>query len=152
MITIGTNSNNSKYDVICELVISSYDANKGCVKNINFDVLEECIDCKGSGSLDFTSIVCDKCQGSCNIITKKFSIFGSTITESICDKCDGRGKLITNPCKTCEGYGTIRRTKYLSLKVPKGTRNEQVIKKLGFGCKSALTGQNGDLIVNIKTK
>lgn len=151
IIIVGDYINND-YDVTCELTLNVYEAVQGCVKNINFDVFEDCIDCRGTGCSEFNGVICDKCDGIGSIEVKKFSIFGSTKSKMICDKCKGIGKLSTNACKVCGGYGTIRRAKYLTLKIPKDTRDGQIIKKIGFGKENKLSKQFGDLVVKIKVK
>ena len=78
----------------------------------------------GSGSR-----TCPNCRGTGQVRTQQgfFSI------QQTCPRCHGTGKMITSPCKDCNGNGRIKQHKTLSVKIPPGVDNEDRIRKLFSG-------------------
>jgi DnaJ-related protein SCJ1 len=100
--------------------------------NIQIEVEKNviCEDCSGIGAEDSKYVVgCDQCGGRGIKIVKHMlapGIFQQM--QSMCDRCGGTGKVITKPCKTCQGQKVHRERVQHDLQIPKGLPlNAQVI-------------------------
>ena len=78
--------------------------------------------------------------------------FGVISSQKVCSKCGGRGKIVTNPCKTCNGGGRVRKQKELEINIPAGIDNDQVQRDGGQGDVGLNGGPTGDLNVAISVR
>jgi len=74
------------------------------------------------------------------------------VRQGICKECNGTGKKVKVRCAECGGSGTKKVNKTISINIPAGIENHQVITVRGAGNAGSRGGANGDLhiIVNIK--
>ena len=72
--------------------------------------------------------------------------------QQTCPRCHGSGKMITSPCKDCNGNGRIKQHKTLSVKIPAGVDNDDRIRLSGEGELGVNGGPPGDLYVVIHLK
>ena len=120
----------------------------GCTKEINITRNESCPDCHGSGAKKGTSeVTCPDCHGTGRIQVTQNTIMGSFATVKTCEKCGGEGKYNPNPCDTCAGHGTVRKTRKIEINIPKGIDNGQAISLTGEGDAGRKGGPHGDLFV-----
>ena len=99
-------------DVQASLTISFEEAAKGCKKTVEYQQIESCPDCHGSGAAAGTSPkTCPNCGGTGQVRISQRTPFGMVQSTQTCDRCHGTGKIIDTPCKTCDGKGRIRRHK-----------------------------------------
>ena len=118
------------------------EAAKGVKKEVNFVRQERCSACSGSGANSSADVkTCDKCNGSGRIQRVTNTIFGRQVMVGACDKCNGTGKIVTNPCKTCKGRGVVSKQKKITITVPAGVDNGNIITASGQG--NASKAQNG---------
>ena len=137
-------------DVYKELNISFMEAVKGCSREINMMVDEQCDSCHGSGAKSSSDIqTCSRCRGRGTVITQTQSIFGTIQLQSTCPECRGKGTIIKNKCEKCGGGGYVRRRATFDLKIPEGINEGQQLKVSGKGERGTNGGPNGDLIVGI---
>lgn len=73
-------------------------------------------------------------------------------TTRTCTNCHGTGKVITNPCETCKGKGTVRKQVRLTVKIPAGVDDGQTIVMQGEGEPGTNGGPKGDLYILIHVK
>jgi molecular chaperone DnaJ len=69
-----------------------------------------------------------------------------------CSRCRGTGKLIHSPCKSCNGVGSQRKKKRISVTIPAGIDDGQAVSLRGQGNAGKNGGPAGDLIVGIRIK
>lgn len=120
----------------------------GCTKEITITRNETCLDCHGSGSKKGTSeVTCPDCHGTGRIQVTQNTIMGSFATVKTCDKCSGEGKYSPNPCESCSGVGTIRKTRKIEINIPRGIDNGQAISLTSEGDAGKKGGPAGDLFV-----
>ena len=120
----------------------------GCTKEITITRNETCPDCHGSGSKKGTSeVTCPDCHGTGRIQVTQNTIMGSFATVKTCDRCGGEGKYNPNPCESCSGVGTIRKTRKIEINIPRGIDNGQAISLTSEGDAGKKGGPAGDLFV-----
>ena len=124
----------------------------GCEKDIPIERIEQCKECKGTGSADQKQDTCPDCHGSGTVTAQQRTPFGVMSTQKECPRCNGRGYLIKTPCKVCNGQGLVRRRKTISVTVPAGINVGQAINMHGQGHAGKNGGPSGDLIVKIAIK
>ncbi len=137
-------------DLRATLNISFEEAAFGCEKEVQVGIIEQCPDCKGSGSAAGTSPeTCPECNGSGQVVTQQRTPFGVMQSSGQCPKCKGRGKIIHTPCKTCHGMGNIRKQHKIKVKVPAGIDDGQALPLRGKGNAGVNGGPAGDLFISI---
>jgi molecular chaperone DnaJ len=74
------------------------------------------------------------------------------VTISPCPACGGRGTIIQKSCETCQGSGTIRRTRRIEVSIPAGVEDGQFLRIVGEGEPGRDNDLPGDLytLVHIK--
>ena len=108
----------------------------GCTKEITITRNETCPDCHGSGSKKGTSeVTCPDCHGTGRIQVTQNTIMGSFATVKTCDRCGGEGKYNPNPCESCSGVGTIRKTRKIEINIPRGIDNLYLFEEI-LSCKT----------------
>jgi molecular chaperone DnaJ len=74
------------------------------------------------------------------------------MTTTTCSQCYGTGKIIESPCPECNGSGKVRKTKTISVKIPKGADTGLRLKVTGEGEDGDPGAPPGDLYVVIHVK
>lgn len=140
-------------DVQANIAISFEEAAKGCTKTINYQQIENCADCHGTGAAAGTSPkTCPNCNGTGQVRISQRTPFGVVQSAQTCDRCHGSGKIIETPCKTCDGKGKVRRKKTLEVTVPAGIDDEQILNVGGKGNAGSNGGPAGDLHVYVSVR
>ncbi len=140
-------------DVETTVVISFEEAAKGCRKEINFQQIETCDECHGSGAAEGSSPkTCPQCGGTGQVRINQRTPFGMMQTSHACDRCNGKGKIIENPCKKCGGTGRIRRRHTVEINIPSGVDNDDILNVPGKGNAGINGGPAGDLHVYVSVR
>ena len=105
----------------------------GVKKDVFVSKIEQCHDCKGTGT----------------VMSTKRTPFGMVQSSEQCPKCKGRGKIIHSPCKTCRGIGSVRRQHKVSVSIPAGIDDGQTISLKGQGNAGLNGGPAGDLLITV---
>lgn len=122
----------------------------GCDKEISLERARPCPDCGGKGAKNSSDIkTCPTCGGQGRVRQQARGIFGMTYTIGACPQCQGEGKIITNPCRRCNGTGLERRRETVKVHIPAGVENGMQITIRGEGHAAPHGGVNGDLLVVI---
>ena len=122
----------------------------GCDKEISLERARPCPDCGGKGAKNSSDIkTCPTCGGQGRVRQQARGIFGMTYTIGACPQCQGEGKIITNPCRRCNGTGLERRREIVKVHIPAGVENGMQITIRGEGHAAPHGGVNGDLLVVI---
>lgn len=121
---------------------------RGVEKEIVYDRLAPCPDCKGTGLGENGKVVtCPECGGKGRVVSVQRTFLGDMQTATTCKKCNGTGSSIENPCPECEGQGRVPDRQRVTVKVPAGIRDGQQLRVGGFGEAGIQGAQAGDLIV-----
>ena len=137
-------------DINVSLNISLSESAFGTSKDIRVTKLEECPHCNGTGAKDGTAYeTCPDCKGAGRVRFQQNTIFGTTIREGLCNTCRGSGKKIKDKCTECMGKGYNRVTKTVTVKVPAGIDQDQILRMRGEGNAPTSKGVAGDLNIKI---
>lgn len=140
-------------DVEASVTISFEEAAKGCKKEVTYQNVETCKDCKGTGAAEGTNLkACPDCRGTGTVTVQKRTPFGVVQTSQSCEKCRGKGKVIEKPCPKCSGVGRIRSTRTVTVTIPAGINQDQILNIGGHGNSGYNGGPAGDLHVYVVVK
>ncbi len=106
-----------------------------------------CDACSGSGSEDKgrAADTCTTCHGAGKVRAQQ----GFFLVERTCPTCGGAGRVIRNPCKVCQGQGTVQRERTLQVAIPAGVEDGTRIRLAGEGEAGAQGAPPGDLYVHV---
>jgi len=108
-----------------------------------------CSECEGSGAKRGTEMsTCSTCAGQGRIRENRQSIMGSFTTVRECSVCHGTGKVPKERCPRCAGAGIARTEEEITIKVPAGISNGEVIRMTGRG-EAVKNGQPGDMYIKV---
>lgn len=132
-----------------DLELSFEDAIKGTTVKIRIPKTAECSSCNGTGAKKGTRpVTCSSCNGTGDINTQQ----GFFSVSRTCNVCSGSGKIIKEPCRPCNGKGSVHTDKTLSVKIPAGVDSGNRIKVTGEGEYIGSDIPNGDLYISINVK
>jgi len=108
-----------------------------------------CDGCVGSGAKKGTKMdTCSTCGGQGKVRENRQSIMGSFTTVKECNTCNGRGEIPKERCPKCVGAGIAKTEEEISIKVPAGIQNGEVIRMTGRG-EAMANAEPGDLYIKI---
>lgn len=134
----------NKVDTI-HVSIDINDIYYGETKKVEFEILEKCEDCNGSGAQDPSHILkCMTCNGNGTIHQQMGPFFTQTIP---CQSCMGQGTTVQHNkfCTKCKGNKVMFNKKLFELKLPKGIPNNYEVLMEGKGAYNKETKQNNDI-------
>ncbi len=139
-------------DIATSVSISFEEAVFGVKKDISFNRVCRCSDCKGSGASDGNVETCSTCRGTGQV--RRVQRMGGMSFQSTaaCDNCRGSGRIIKNPCSKCRGTGMSRESKKLTVSIPAGIDHGERIALRGQGNDGRNGGSAGDLIITVSVK
>lgn len=122
----------------------------GAKKSIEILRMARCSRCNGSGGEPGTKIkTCETCQGKGNIQKTQRTFLGAFTQVSVCPECRGEGKRPEQACGECRGAGTQEKQETLEVFVPRGVRDNEVLKITGKGDATPAGRTAGDLYIEI---
>jgi molecular chaperone DnaJ len=122
----------------------------GIERQISINKDDLCDTCRGSGSKDGTTPErCASCQGSGQVSQRQQTMFGTVMASHPCPACGGRGTIIKEPCLACGGRGRHQKSKTISVRVPAGINEGEMLTVRGEGEPGSQGGPYGDLYVEI---
>lgn len=125
----------------------------GVKKDINVSKYVQCDECTGTGAKKGTTPkTCPNCGGSGEVRQNQRTPFGTFQSTGPCPECNGTGKIIEEKCDKCHGNGKIRKNVTLSVSIPAGVDNDNVITLRGQGEPGVNGGPNGDMYIIITVK
>ena len=140
-------------DVDTTVTIEFMEACMGVKRDIKINRLDKCPDCKGTGaSAGSTPQTCPECGGRGQVKVAQRTPFGVISSQKTCTKCGGKGKIVSNPCSKCGGNGRVRVSKSLSVDIPAGIDDGQMLRVSGQGDAGVNGGPSGNLNVGVRVK
>jgi molecular chaperone DnaJ len=136
-------------DVSVDIELSFKEAIFGVRRTLKLAKNNVCETCGGSGAEKGSEMVtCTTCNGNGKIREARQSIMGSFTTVRECPDCHGKGKMPKTKCPDCRGAGVRRSEEEISINIPAGIENGEMIRMTGKG--EAVSGGNpGDLYIKI---
>jgi len=136
-------------DISTEIQISFYESVFGISRKILLTKTSNCIPCNGSSAKQGTKMeTCKYCNGQGKIREAKRTILGTISSTKICEECLGTGEVPKEKCETCKGKGVLRREEEVSVNIPAGMRDGEMIRMTGGG-EAVSRGTSGDLYIKV---
>jgi len=137
-------------DLRYDLRITFDEAMHGVDREIEFDMLERCQTCDGSGAAPgSTPKTCPTCGGRGEIRTVRQTMLGQMVNVQACTRCHGEGMVVDTPCQTCRGEGRVQKRKKLRVNIPAGIDEGHQIRLSGEGEAGVRGGPAGNLYVAV---
>jgi len=136
-------------DISTEIQISFEDSVFGTTRKILITKTSNCLTCNGSGAKVGSKMeICKHCNGQGKIRESKRTIFGNIASTKICEVCLGTGEVPKEICDKCKGKGVLRREEEVSIVIPSGIRDGEMVRMTGYG-EAISRGTTGDLYIKI---
>ena len=136
-------------DISTEIQISFSDSIFGTNRKILITKTSKCLVCHGSGAKVGTKMeTCKHCNGQGKIRESKRTIFGNITSTKVCEVCLGTGEVPHELCDKCKGKGVLRREEEVSIVIPAGIRDGEMVRMTGYG-EAISKGTTGDLYIKI---
>lgn len=137
-------------DALVRINLELGDVVFGVHRDIEVDTAVICETCHGSCCQPGTSpVTCDVCGGSGHVQRQVRSLLGNVVTTQPCGSCEGYGTVIPNPCGSCAGQGRVRSRRTVALDIPAGVETGLRLQLPGSGEVGRAGGPNGDLYVEV---
>lgn len=135
-------------EIRVDITLDFIEAAKGAVREVEYQRLQTCEVCHGSGAEAGSSpTTCPDCQGRGEIRRPVASFIGTVTQVTTCPRCGGRGSIVTNPCKGCDGSGRRRKKTAKTIEIPAGVFEGLQIKYSREGDVGEIGAPAGDLYV-----
>lgn len=149
--TGGANMGMQGEDLQVQINLSFEEAVFGCQKTFNVNRVETCHKCNGTGAKNGTEFTtCSECNGTGTARYAENTLFGRVVKTGPCRRCNGTGKIIKESCSECGGSGKKRVNAQVSVNVPAGIDDGQVVTMRGKGNAGSGAGLEGDLHIIVK--
>ncbi len=127
------------------------DSLHGKAVEVELERREACDTCSGSGEAPgSTPIRCSTCGGQGMVQQVRDTLLGRMATASTCPSCGGQGYKVDDPCIACAGRGTQSRKVKLTINVPAGIDDGQILRVSGEGHSGKGGAPAGDLLLGIR--
>ncbi len=138
------------YDLETEIELSLAEVATGADKTLEFNRRDFCEECSGSGAKPGSKPDrCPTCRGYGQVETSGGGFFRMVRT---CPRCHGRGQVVSDPCPHCQGTGRMKKKRVLSVRVPAGVHEGQVVQVRGEGEPAEDSTSRGDLRCYIRVQ
>lgn len=136
-------------DISVDLEISFSEGVFGVERKVFITKTSICDTCHGSGAKPGTKTkTCAECKGEGRVKEMKRSFLGTISQVRECSACAGTGKVPEEKCTVCKGHGVARKQEEITIRVPAGIQNGEMVRLTGAG-EAVQNGTAGDLYVNI---
>ena len=133
-------------DLLYDMRLNFDEAVFGTEKEIEIPTSATCESCEGTGREAGTEEEsCPICHGQGQILQSQ----GFFRISTTCHRCGGQGRIITNPCRTCNGTGREKINQKVLVKVPAGVDTGVRLRIPNQGESGYLGGPPGDLYVRL---
>lgn len=136
-------------DISIDLEVPFKESIFGTERTVLITKVGSCATCKGNGAKPGTALTkCTTCGGKGKVQETRRSFLGSFTSERECATCAGRGEMPATKCETCSGAGVLKKSEEITIKIPAGIEDGEMIKLVGQG-EAISAGTPGDLYVKI---
>lgn len=138
-------------DLETEVELTLVQVARGVDQTLEFERQDFCDTCSGSGAKPGTTPAkCHTCGGYGRVQQEVPSFFGVSVRITHCPTCRGKGHTVKERCPNCNGSGRMRKKRILSVHVPPGVHDGQVVRIRGEGEPGATGEARGDLHVYVR--
>ncbi|HUO75329.1 MAG TPA: DnaJ domain-containing protein [Candidatus Paceibacterota bacterium] len=103
-------------DLHLSVNISAKDLGKK--KIYEFEALDACVSCRGTGAEGGRLEECSTCHGAGRVRQAVRTPFGTFAQVAVCSTCGGDGRIAEKKCHVCNGGGRVKRKRKLELHIP----------------------------------
>lgn len=136
-------------DIRCDVTLDLEEAATGTRKQVSLTRHELCQTCEGSGAEPGSEPqVCGRCRGHGQVVQAT----GILRVQTTCPQCRGRGKVITTPCRECDGSGAQPKEVLLEVAIPAGVDDGMRVRLAQEGQASPDGGPPGDAYCFIRVR
>jgi molecular chaperone DnaJ len=136
-------------DLRYNLELTFEEALFGAETSVQFPRAEPCPACSGSGAAPGSGpSTCPSCGGRGQVAFQQ----GFFSVARTCGRCRGTGRVVTTPCKDCQGEGQRAVERKLQIKIPPGVDTGSQLRMTGEGEVGSLGGPPGDLYVVVRVQ
>ncbi len=140
-------------DVYVDTEVSLKEAYLGTKKDFKINLYVKCDECGGSGAAVGSKIItCPNCNGSGKVQQTQNTFLGSFIRKTTCPECEGEGRIPQEKCSNCKGKGRIKKVKEISIDIPPGIDDNELIRVKGEGEAGEKGYSAGDLYLKVHIK
>jgi len=134
------------YDLETEVELTLEQVATGADQTLEFERIDFCDTCGGSGAKPGSKPdKCGTCGGYGQVQQQVQGFFGISIRVINCPRCRGKGTVVSDPCDDCRGSGRRTKKRVLSVHVPAGVHDGQVVRVRGEGELGPAGQARGDL-------
>ncbi len=138
------------YDLETEVELTLEEVATGADRTLEFERMDFCETCSGSGAKPGTTPEkCKTCGGHGQVETSGGGFFRMVRT---CPTCRGAGTIVTDPCSDCRGSGRTKKKRVLSVHIPLGIHDGQVVRMRNEGEPGEKGSVRGDLRCYVSVK
>lgn len=140
-----------KGDIKRDLEVTFEEAAFGCEKQMRYERVVSCGDCRGSGAAPGTIPEnCGACNGRGRVRFQQ-GLFPIAV-ERTCSRCRGTGRTVRDACRTCRGSGLVSSTESIAVTLPAGIEDGATKLVSGAGNKPRADRAPGDLEITVKVR
>ena len=140
-------------DAVLEVYLTYEEAYSGVSKKITIPFKQGCKTCHGTGAEPGSEMsTCSNCRGSGRVERRVQTGIFIQVSQEQCSKCRGTGQIPKKKCKKCKGSGYSNEKEKISVKIPPGVNEGEMVRVQGKGHPSRNGGTPGDLILRIGLK
>jgi len=136
-------------DISIDLQLSFEETVFGVTRNVVLTKTSACTTCNGTGAKkDKGTVTCTTCNGKGKIHESRRSFIGTFTSTRDCETCGGSGNIPKERCETCGGIGVVKGREEITIQIPAGIENGEIIRMTGKG-EAIPHGIPGDLYIKI---
>jgi len=136
-------------DISIDFEISFEESIFGTERRVLLNKTSACEECDGSGAKSGSIMKkCETCNGQGSIHETKKTFFGTFTSAAECGACTGTGEVPKELCKKCGGVGVIKKEGEITIKIPAGIQEGEMIRLSGAG-EAIPKGISGDLYAKV---
>jgi molecular chaperone DnaJ len=136
-------------DISIDIQVSFRDSIFGAERKVLLAKTSVCTTCSGTGAKDQTDMQqCVACNGQGKIHDTRQYVLGTFTNIRTCDACRGTGQVPKEKCDVCRGEGVLRQQEEISITIPPGVNDGEVIRLSGAG-EAVAGGSSGDLYIRV---
>lgn len=141
------------YDLETEVELSLEQVATGVDHTLEFERMDLCDACSGSGARPGSQPKsCPTCEGRGQVHQQVQGFFGLSVRITECPRCRGKGTLVDEPCPQCRGTGRAKKKRILTVHIPPGVRDGQVVRMRGEGEPGRSGTRRGDLHCYVRVR
>ena len=138
-------------DLETQVDLSLLQVATGVDQTLEFERMDFCEACGGSGAKAGSKpLPCPDCGGYGQMQQRVQGFFSVSVRVVPCERCQGRGTIIKDRCPACKGTARMKKKRMLTVHIPPGVHEGQVVRLRGEGEPSSGGTARGDLHVYVR--